>query len=82
MQKSGLTYFTKHEAFPPTVAVFDVERGALTEISPIPWQADTAIGKYSWGYTEDNEYKSAGQVICDFIDIVSKTFGKSSVKEK
>ena len=25
----------KHEAFPPTVATFDVERGALTGISPI-----------------------------------------------
>ena len=39
----------KHEAFPPTVATFDVERGALTDISPIPWQTDTAIGKCSWG---------------------------------
>lgn len=42
----------KHEAFAPTVATFDVERGALTDISPIPWQTDTAIGKRSWGYTK------------------------------
>ncbi len=62
----------KHEAFPPTVATFDVERGALTGISPIPWQTDTAIGKLSWGYRSDNEYKSARQIICDLIDIVSK----------
>lgn len=62
----------KHEAFPPTVATFDVERGALTGISPIPWQTDTAIGKRSWGYIKDNEYKSARQIICDLIDIVSK----------
>lgn len=62
----------KHEAFPPTVATFDVERGALTDISPIPWQTDTAIGKYSWGYRKDNEYKSARKIICDLIDIVSK----------
>ena len=62
----------KHEAFPPTVATFDVERGALTDISPVPWQTDTAIGKESWGYRADNTYKSAKQIICDFIDIVSK----------
>lgn len=62
----------KHEAFPPTVATFDVERGALTEISPIPWQTDTAIGKCSWGYRTDNQYKSSRQIICDLVDIVSK----------
>lgn len=62
----------KHEAFPPTVATFDVERGALTGISPIYWQTDTAIGKCSWGYRKDNEYKSSRQVICDLVDIVSK----------
>ncbi len=62
----------KHEAFPPSVATFDVERGALTDISPVYWQTDTAIGKRSWGYTTDNEYKSARQIICDLIDIVSK----------
>ncbi len=62
----------KHEAFPPTVATFDIERGALSGISPIYWQTDTAIGKCSWGYRKDNVYKSARQVICDLIDIVSK----------
>jgi len=62
----------KHEAFPPTVATFDVERGALTDISPVPWQTDTAIGKHSWGYTKDNEFKNSRQIICDLIDIVSK----------
>ena len=62
----------KHEAFAPGVGVFDVERGALTGISPVPWQTDTAIGKQSWGYRTDNEYKSARQLICDLVDIVSK----------
>ena len=62
----------KHEAFPPTVATFDVERGALTDISPVPWQTDTAIGKDSWGYRKDNRYKCARQIITDLIDIVSK----------
>ena len=65
-----ITY--KHNALPPTVGTFDVERGALTDISPRAWQTDTAIGKNSWGYTRDNEFKSARQLICDLIDIVSK----------
>lgn len=62
----------KREAFPPGVGTFDVERGALTDISPVPWQTCTAIGKESWGYTRDNPFKSARQIICDLIDIVSK----------
>lgn len=62
----------KREAFPPGVGTFDVERGALTGISSVPWQTCTAIGKNSWGYTRDNEFKSSRQVICDLIDIVSK----------
>lgn len=62
----------KREAFPPGVATFDVERGALTGISPVPWQTCTAIGKNSWGYTTNNEFKTSRQVICDLIDIVSK----------
>lgn len=62
----------KHEAFPPNVATFDIERGALSGISPVYWQTDTAIGKHSWGYTLTNEFKNARQIICDLIDIVSK----------
>lgn len=62
----------KHEAFPPGIATFDVERGALTGISPVPWQTDTAIGKSSWGYIKDNNFKSSRQIICDLVDIVSK----------
>ncbi len=69
-QEVGINY--KHQAFPPGVATFDVERGALTGISPVPWQTDTAIGKQSWGYTKDNEFKPPRQIICDLIDIVSK----------
>ena len=62
----------KREAFPPGVATFDVERGALTDISPVPWQTCTAIGKNSWGYTRNNAFKTSRQIICDLIDIVSK----------
>ena len=69
-QEVSINY--KREAFPPGVGTFDVERGALTDISPVPWQTCTAIGKKSWGYTADNEFKNSRQIICDLIDIVSK----------
>lgn len=62
----------KLQAFAPCCAMPDVERGALTEVSPVPWQTCTAIGKRSWGYTKDNRFKSPYHVITDLIDIVSK----------
>ena len=62
----------KHDSMPKDVATYDVERGALTGIAPSPWQTDTAIGRMSWGYIKDNEFKPSRQIICDLIDIVSK----------
>lgn len=62
----------KHNAFAWTCATYDVERGALGDISPIPWQTDTAIGKESWGYRADNSYKTTYEVVTTLIDVVSK----------
>ena len=62
----------KHNAFAPGTATLDIERGALGEIFSQPWQTDTAIGKRSWGYTKDNEFKSAYNVVTTLIDVVSK----------
>lgn len=62
----------KHNAFLPGAATFDVERGALKNISSVPWQTCTSIAKNSWGYTENNNFKSVRHVVCDLIDIVSK----------
>lgn len=62
----------KKQAYAPGCATLDVERGALTDISPEVWQTCTAIAKNSWGYTENNEFKTPYHIICDFIDIVSK----------
>lgn len=69
-QEVSINY--KHNAFPPNCATFDVERGALKGISPVPWQTCTAIAKNSWGYTENNKFKSVNHIVCDLIDIVSK----------
>ena len=67
-----VTICYKHQAFPPKVATFDMERGALNEICPDYWQTDTAIGNKSWGYIQDNEFKSPHKLVCDLIDTVSK----------
>ncbi len=62
----------KINAFPKNVAVFDVERGQLEGIRDLFWQTDTSISKKSWGYIEDDEYKSANEIISALVDIVSK----------
>ena len=52
------------------VSVQDVERGAMREIQPLPWQTDTSNG--DWYYREHDHYKTAAQVIRLLTDIVSK----------
>ncbi len=66
----AITY--KHDAIPMGCAVLDVERGQFSEAKPFFWQSDTALAKNSWGYTENNEYKKAGDILRDLCDIVSK----------
>ncbi len=62
----------KHDAFEEGSAVYDVERGQLKGISPRFWQNDTAVAKNSWGYIDGMDYKNAGDIIGDLVDIVSK----------
>ena len=62
----------KFQAFPEGTAVFDVERGQLSDMRRDFWQTDTAISKNSWGYVEQQEYKTAGSIVGDLVDIVSK----------
>ena len=69
-QEAVINY--KHDAFMFGTAVADIERGKFAEAKPYFWQADTAIAKNSWCYTENNSYKTAYQIICDLVDIVSK----------
>ncbi len=69
---SGAAVNHKYEAFPEGTAVFDIERGQLAGIRPIFWQTDTSVSKSSWGYTENQEYKTSTSIIGDLVDIVSK----------
>lgn len=62
----------KHDAFMFGTALVDIERGQFADIQPFPWQTDTAIAKNSWCHTENNDFKKAGDLICDLVDIVSK----------
>ncbi|MHA6532094.1 alpha-L-fucosidase [Paenibacillus sp. BAC0078] len=62
----------KHDAFMFGAAVPDVERGQFAGLKPYFWQTDTAVAKNSWCYTENNNYKSAAEIIRDLVDIVSK----------
>jgi alpha-L-fucosidase len=52
--------------------VLDLERGQLADIRPQPWQTDTSISNKSWGYIENDTFKSAEFVVHQLVDIVSK----------
>ncbi len=62
----------KHDAFLFGTAVPDVERGQFADVKPYFWQTDTAVALNSWGYTKNNRYRQASEIICDLVDIVSK----------
>lgn len=62
----------KYHRFPEDLIVLDIERGRMTDIHPRPWQTDTSIGKISWGYIDDEQYKSSNYLIDELVDIVSK----------
>ena len=53
-------------------AVLDVERGQLADLRPLYWQTDTSVGNKSWGYINDETFKSPEFIVHQLIDIVSK----------
>lgn len=53
-------------------AVYDIERGQTDAALGKIWQNDTAAAKNSWGYTEGNKFKSAGEVIRNLIEVAAK----------
>ncbi len=68
----GVAINYKNRAFPDGAAVYDVERGQLTDTRLLFWQTDTSVSTNSWGYVQEQRYKSATSIIGDLVDIVSK----------
>ena len=62
----------RNKSFPEDLIVLDIERGRMDGIYKYPWQTDTSIGKISWGYVTNEEYKTSNYLLDELIDIVSK----------
>jgi alpha-L-fucosidase len=54
------------------ICVFDVERGVVETIWPLPWQTDTCIGDWHYNKERVGHYKSVKTVVDLLVDIVSR----------
>ena len=68
----GVAINHKYDSYPEGTAVFDIERGQLSDVRKFFWQNDTSVSKNSWGYISHHDYKTAADIIADLVDIVSK----------
>ena len=62
----------KDYAMPEDAGVLDIERGQLANIRPKYWQTDTSVSNRSWGYIENDTFKSPEFIVRQLVDIVSK----------
>jgi alpha-L-fucosidase len=53
-------------------AVLDIERGQTSSILPITWQTDTSVSNKSWGYIENDTFKTPTFIVQQLADVVSK----------
>jgi alpha-L-fucosidase len=65
-----ITY--KDYAMKEDAAVLDIERGQLAGIRPHYWQTDTSVSNKSWGYIENDTFKTPEFIVHQLIDVVSK----------
>ena len=68
----GVAVNYKNKTFPMGTAVLDIERGKLDKTSDQFWQTDTSISIKSWGYIENDKFRSTTSLLHELIDIVSK----------
>jgi alpha-L-fucosidase len=68
----GVAINYKFKAFPDGVAVLDIERGQLDASRAGFWQTDTSISIKSWGYINNDEFRSPQSLVDQLVDIVSK----------
>lgn len=52
--------------------VLDIERGQAPGILPNVWQTDTSVSNKSWGYIENDTFKTPAFIVQQLADIVSK----------
>ena len=52
--------------------LLDIERGQLSAIRPEVWQTDTSVSNKSWGYIENDTFKTPIFIIDQLCDVVSK----------
>ena len=62
----------KDYAMQENSGVLDIERGQLGDIRPLYWQTDTSVSNKSWGYINNDTFKSPQFIVHQLIDIVSK----------
>jgi alpha-L-fucosidase len=70
--KRGVAINYKNTSFPEQAAVLDIERGKLDTIRPIFWQTDTSVSEKSWGYIQNDKFRTPESLINELVDIVSK----------
>ncbi|UYB53480.1 alpha-L-fucosidase [Xanthomonas sp. AM6] len=68
----GVVVNYKLGAFPDGAGTLDIERGQLTGIHPTHWQTDTSVSNASWGYVENDTYKTPTFIVHMLVDVVSK----------
>ena len=69
---NGVVMTYKDRDFATSSGVLDIEAGQLTETASFAWQTDDELDWASWAYLTHPDYKSAGRVLHQLIDIVSK----------
>ncbi len=65
-----ITY--KHTDMQKHSGLLDLERGQLADINPDVWQTDTSVSNKSWGYIQNDTFKSSAFIVHQLIDVVSK----------
>jgi alpha-L-fucosidase len=65
-----ITY--KENDFAKGSGLLDFEAGQLAEKASFVWQTDDVMDWNSWAYLEKPNYKSAGRILHQLIDVVSK----------
>jgi len=68
----GVCVGYKRTSLPKNVGILDYERGRASDIEERPWLTDLSVYQNSWGYIKDVKYYTAGYLIDEIIDIVSK----------